>query len=209
MSFPFEKTTLGRARVELPGPRTEGAVTIEQGLHRRRSVREFREAPLRLEELSQLLWAAQGITHREGFRTAPSAGALFPLEVYVVAGKVHGLPPGLLRYVPSLHVLERLADGDRRLVLTRAALDQAMVAHAPATLALCAFYERVTDRYGQRGIRYVHMEAGHAAQNVYLQALSLQVGTVVLGAFDDDRVRDVLALAPREQPLYLMPVGKV
>ena len=187
----------------------EGGVTIEQGLHRRRSVREFREAPLRLEELSQLLWAAQGITHRQGFRTAPSAGALFPLEVYVVAGKVHGLPPGLLRYVPSLHVLERLADGDRRLVLARAALDQPVVAHAPATLALCAFYERVTDRYGQRGIRYVHMEAGHAAQNVYLQALSLQVGTVVLGAFDDDRVRDVLALAPREQPLYLMPVGKV
>ena len=209
MSFLSEKTTLGGARVELPGPRTESAVTIEQGLHRRRSVREFREAPLRLEELSQLLWAAQGITHRQGFRTAPSAGALFPLEVYVVAGKVHGLPPGVLRYVPSLHVLERLADGDRRLVLARAALDQAVVAHAPATLALCAFYERVTDRYGQRGVRYVHMEAGHAAQNVYLQAVSLQVGTVVLGAFEDDRVRDVLALAPREQPFYLMPVGRV
>jgi SagB-type dehydrogenase family enzyme len=178
-------------------------------LQKRRSIRQFRDVPLALEDLGQLLWAAQGITDRAGFRTSPSAGALYPLEVYVVAGNVQGLPIGLYHYIPRAHSLRRIADWDKRQALAHAAYDQPAIAEAPAILALCAVYERVTGKYGERGLRYVHMEAGHAAQNVYLQTVSLQLGTVVLGAFDDRDVKGVLSLNGRETPLYLMPVGGI
>jgi SagB-type dehydrogenase family enzyme len=120
-----------------------------------------------------------------------------------------GLPIGLYQYLPRGHALRRIADGDKRPALSRAAYDQPPIAEAPAILALCAVYERVTGKYGERGLRYVHMEAGHAAQNVYFQAVSLRLGTVVMGAFDDMRVAETLALGQREQPLYLMPIGRI
>jgi SagB-type dehydrogenase family enzyme len=129
--------------------------------------------------------------------------------VYAVAGNVQGLPTGLYRYIPRGHALHRIGDGDKRPALGPAAYDQTSIAEVPAVLALCAVYERVTGKYGERGLRYVHMEAGHAAQNVYLQALSLHLGTVVLGAFDDARVAETLALGSKEQPLYLMPIGRI
>ncbi len=209
MALRSVKAGLRDEQVTLPKPQFDSAASVESTLLKRRSVREFRDVPLTLEDLSQLLWAAQGITNRAGFRTAPSAGALYPLEVYALVGNVPGLPAGLYHYIPHGHELLRIADGDTRSSLVRAAYDQPSIAEAPAVLALCAVYERVTEKYGERGLRYVHMEAGHAAQNVYLQAVSLHLGTVVLGAFDEKRVKDVLRLDGQAEPLYLMPVGRV
>jgi SagB-type dehydrogenase family enzyme len=209
MALRSVKAGLRDEPVTLPKLRDESTTSVEQALLKRRSIREFRNLPLALDDLGQLLWAAQGITDRVGFRTAPSAGALYPLEVYAVAGNIQGLPTGLYRYIPNGHALRRIADGDKRQTLGRAAYDQPPIAEAPAVLALCAVYERVTGKYGERGLRYVHMEAGHAAQNVYLQAVSLQLGTVVLGAFDDKGVKGVLNLDRQENPLYLMPVGRI
>ena len=194
-------------RISLPRPRYQSQTSVEQALSRRRSVRDFRDRPLVLSEISQLLWAAQGITHRSGYRAAPSAGALYPLDVYVLVGNITGIEVGTYKYFPYEHSLLRYASGDKRMALRQVALDQHAVSGAAAVFVICAAYERTTGTYGQRGIRYVHMEAGHAAQNVYLQAVALQLGTVVLGAFDDERVKEVLTLR-EEQPLYLMPVGK-
>lgn len=202
------KSGLRNEKVPLPKPRYESVASLEHALLKRRSVREFREAPLTLDDLAQLLWAAQGLTDRAGFRTAPSAGALYPLEVYVLAGNIQGLPPGLYQYAPHEHRLHRVGNDDKRPALSHAALDQAAVAVAPAVLILCAVYERITEKYGERGIRYVHMEAGHAAQNVYLQAVSLRLSTVVIGAFADEQVAEALTLSVQEHPLYLMPIGK-
>ncbi len=195
-------------KVPVPKPRYASAISVEQALLKRRSVRQFSDAPLTLDDLGQLLWAVQGVTDQSGLRTAPSAGALYPLEVYVLAGNVQGLSIGLYRYRPHEHALLRLAKGDLRLALGRAALDQTAITQAPAILVMCAVYARVTGKYGQRGVRYVHMEAGHAAQNVYLQAGALPVGTVAIGAFDDARVAETLTLGPQEQPLYLLPIGR-
>ena len=194
-------------RIPLSAPRHEGRTSLEKVLFQRRSVREFKKRPLALAELSQLLWSAQGITHPGSYKTAPSAGALYPLEIYVLVGNVTGLDSGMYKYLPQKHVLVKITSDDKRLTLRHAALDQPSVSEAGMVLIFCAVYERTTWKYGKRGIRYVHMEAGHAAQNVYLQAVSLQLGTVVLGAFDDNGVKEVLALR-EEEPLYLMPVGK-
>ncbi len=195
--------------VRLPTPRYDGPLSVEQALSRRRSVREYRDEPLTLEEVSQLLWAAQGVTEAAtGFRTAPSAGALYPLEVYVVAGHVVALPAGVYRYRPADHTLIQVMDGDRRAELCEAALRQPPVRDAPLVLVFTAVYERTTGKYGERGVRYVHIEVGHAAQNVFLQAVALDLGAVVIGAFYDDRVKQALNLPAQEEPLYLMPVGK-
>jgi SagB-type dehydrogenase family enzyme len=162
-----------------------------------------------LTELSQLLWAAQGVTHRNGLRTAPSVGALYPLEVYVAIGEVEGLQDGVYRYEPASHSLLQLVPGDFRGQLSRAALDQEAVTDGALVSVITAVYERTTWKYGARGERYVHMEVGSAAQNVYLQAVSLDLGTVFIGAFDDGEVRKILALADEEQPLCLLPVGRL
>jgi SagB-type dehydrogenase family enzyme len=208
MTFHSVKAGVREEQVTLPKLRYENATSVEQALLKRRSVRQFRNVSLALDDLGQLLWAAQGITDRAGFRTSPSAGALYPLEVYTVAGNVQGLATGLYHYVPYGHTLLQITDEDKREALSRAAYDQSSIAEAPAILVLCAVYERVTGKYGVRGRRYVHMEVGHAAQNVYLQALSLHLGTVALGAFDDRRVTETLTLGRRELPLYIMPVGR-
>ncbi len=195
-------------KIKLPAPVYNGNISIEKALRERRSVRNYRNESARLSELSQLLWAAQGITGPGGRRTAPSAGALYPLEMYVVVGNVAGLPAGVYAYNPERHELVKTADGDKRPELCKAALAQSPIRNAAAVLVISAFYERTTIKYGDRGIRYVHMEAGHAAQNLYLQAVALNLGTVVLGAFDDDGVKKVLHLKQQEQPLYIVPVGK-
>lgn len=192
----------------LPKPRTAGNVSVEQALHQRRSLRSYSRAALSLEEVGQLLWAAQGITSRSGYRTAPSAGALYPLETFLCAGRVDGLPAGVYRYRPEGHELVPLAEGDRRAELAAAALAQGWVREAPVVIALAAVYRRVTGRYMQRGVRYAWMEAGHAAQNVLLQAAALGLGGVPVGAFDDRAVARVLRMAGEEEPLYLIPVGR-
>ncbi len=198
--------------IKLPGPVHKGKISIEEALLKRRSVRDYipprAEGRLTLADVSQLLWAAQGITDPRGFRTAPSAGALYPLEAYVVVGEVEGLPDGIYKYKPHGHKLLRIVDGDRRAKLYRAALSQSCIKGCAVIIVFSAIYERTTKKYGQRGIRYTHMEAGHAAQNVYLQAVSLNIGTVTIGAFYDNEVKRVLNMGDKEQPLYLMPVGR-
>lgn len=196
--------------VHLPQPRLEGALSLEAALARRRSIRDFGERPLTLAEVGQLLWAAQGITAPfRGFRTAPSAGATYPLEVDVVVGEgtVTGLAAGIYRYVPDGHRLEVRVSGDLRERLAAAALGQPWVGQAPVCIAIAAVYERTTARYGERGHRYVYMEAGHAGQNVQLQAEALGLGSVTVGAFRDAQVASILGLPAEEIPLYLLPVG--
>jgi SagB-type dehydrogenase family enzyme len=194
--------------IKLPEPRSSSPVSIEEALARRRSQREYADEPLRLLEIAQLLWAAQGMTDRQGFRTAPSAGALYPLEVYAVAGKVEGLAAGVYKYQPQHHRMVMVAVGDRRVDLAAAALGQSYIRNSPASIVFSAAYERVTRKYRDRGIRYAHMEAGHAAQNVCLQAVSLDIGTVVIGAFHEEKVQKALGLPKYEEPLYILPIGK-
>jgi SagB-type dehydrogenase family enzyme len=198
-----------KGTLHLPSPLDESTISIEKALRERRSQREYRQVPLSLEEVGQLLWAAQGITHGRGFRTAPSAGALYPLETYLVAGKVTNLPSGVYRYLPHGHQLVPVLSGDMRERLCSASLNQEPVCSAPAAIVFSAVFARSTGKYGRRGIRYAHMEAGAAAQNISLQAVSLELGTVVIGAFDDDQVREVLSMPAKEDPLLIMPVGGV
>lgn len=186
----------------LPEPRTDGPCPLEEALQRRRSVRAFRHQSLTSFELSQLLWAAQGMTDPGGYRTAPSAGALYPLELYAVT------PEGVYRYDSADHALARIREGDPRRRLHQAALSQEPVLHAPLILVVTAVYGRTEAKYGpERSPRYVHLEAGHAAQNVLLEAVCLGLGAVPIGAFHDADVQRVLDLPQDHHPLYLIPIG--
>ncbi len=195
-------------KIQLPEPRYDGDVSVEHALRMRRSVRSYKDDPLDLSEISQILWSAQGITSPRRFRTAPSAGALYPLELYVIAGNVKNLSPAIYKYRPRNHVLVKSIPGDMRSELSRAALSQSAIKKAPAVLLFCAVFERTTKKYGRRGIRYVHMEVGHAAQNVCLQAIALGLNTAVIGAFRDEAVKEIAHLPADEQPLYFVPVGR-
>jgi SagB-type dehydrogenase family enzyme len=194
--------------ITLPEPRYDSDVSLEQALLTRRSVRSFKDGALTLKELGQLLWAAQGVTDPSGKRTAPSAGALYPLEVYVVVGYVEGVSAGIYKYVPESHTLARVSEGDQRQALSQAAMSQSSVRQGAIDIVITAVYERVTSKYGDRGIRFVHLEAGHAAQNVCLQVVALKLGAVTVGAFDDASVKTVLGAAADEEPLYILPVGR-
>ena len=193
--------------VSLAAPRATSEFSVEQALRTRRSLRSFAPTPLTLAEVSQLLWAAQGITGERGRRTAPSAGALYPLELYLVAGNVTGLPSGVYRYRPAEHGLVQVAAGDRRAEVA-AACRQSWVAEAPASVAFTAVYARTAKKYGERSIRYVPIEVGGAAENLALQAVALGLGTTVVGAYDDARLAAALGSAADEQPLALLPVGR-
>jgi SagB-type dehydrogenase family enzyme len=189
------------AIITLPAPRTEGDLSLEAALAQRRSVRSFTEARLTLEETGQLLWAAQGVTSDWGGRTAPSAGALYPLELYVVT------PDHVARYRPDRHAMEIWLEGDRRQAICAAGLDQEPLARAPLTVVIAGVYQRTRAKYGERAERYVLLEAGHAAQNVLLEAVALGLGAVPIGAFSDDAVTKALELPAEASPLYLIPVG--
>ncbi len=195
--------------VPLPQPRRDSNISVERALRLRRSVRDYLDGPLTLAEAGQLLWAAQGLTTAGGLRTAPSAGALYPLELHLVAGNITGLAAGTYRYLPREHALKPYLSGDRRARICAASLGQAAIRRAPAALVFTAIFTRTTGKYGERGVRYVYMDHGHAAENVYLQAASLQLGTVLIGAFDDAEVKRALALHPDEEPLSIMPVGRL
>lgn len=193
--------------LKLPDPVLAGNISIEQTLAQRRSIRSYSNNELSLSNVSQILWAAQGMTLDRFFRTAPSAGALYPLEVYLVAGNVSGLDIGVYRYVPSRHSMIRVLDGDRRDELCRASLSQPHIRDAAAVVVLAADYSRTTVKYGNRGIRYVHIEVGCAAENICLQGVSLGIGMCVTGAFDDEEVGSILNLPSNEDPLLILPIG--
>jgi len=203
--------TVGQAaddRVPLPPPRQEGEISVEEALRQRRSNREFGPGSLKLADVAQVLWAAQGITHSEGYRTAPSAGALYPLEVYLVAGEVTDIEAGVYRYRPEQHELVLVRKGDLREYVAAAALRQDCIVRAPAVLVITGVYQRTAKKYGDRARCYVQIEVGHAAQNVYLQCAAADLATVFVGAFTDSEVQQVLGLPPDHAPLGLMPLGR-
>jgi SagB-type dehydrogenase family enzyme len=201
----------GAAMVKLPKPVSSG-MPLEEALQKRRSVRNYTREPLLLSELSLLLFAGQGITgsdQGQALRTAPSAGALYPMEIYIVALRVDGLKQGLYHYAADSHSLELVKEGNFSSGLTDAALEQEMVAEAAASLVLTAVFGRTTHKYGERGYRYAYMEAGHISQNISLQATALGLGSVCVGAFFDDKLNGLLGLDGRtEAAIYIHCVGR-
>jgi len=187
--------------MSLPEPNRDGTISLEKAIAGRRSWRDFSSKSLTLEQIGQLVWAAQGKDSKSGYRTTPSAGATYPLELFVVSGD------GIFHYLLDEHSLETLTDQDIRAKLASAAWGQEFIESAPLTLVFAASFAKTTKRYGQRGIRYVYMEAGHAAQNVHLQAESLGLGSVAVGAFDDASVSKVLSLPDYLEPVYMVVVG--
>jgi len=198
-------------QVYLPSPSQKGGMSLAEAIARRRSIRRFVPQPVSQSQLSQILWAAQGTSDASGrHRTAPSAGATYPLEIFVVCGTncIEGIGSGIYHYNTDSHSLTRRHEEDMRLELARAALGEEAIYEAPVDIVICAVYERTLSSYGDRGQRYVHMEVGHAGQNIYLQAAALGLATVAIGAFYDEQVRNVLQLEEQYKPLYIMPVGK-
>ena len=187
--------------INLPEPNKDSTMSLEQAITKRRSRRKFILKALTYEQIGQLCWAAQGQEAHSRYRTSPSAGATYPLKLLVV------IRDGLFQYLPDKHSLEKLTDQDLRAELTLAAWGQKFIADAPLTLVFTAQFSRTTGRYGQRGIRYVYMEAGHAAQNVHLQAEALGLGSVAVGGFDDTSISKVLSLPDNLEPLYMVVVG--
>ncbi|NOX38187.1 MAG: SagB/ThcOx family dehydrogenase [Calditrichaeota bacterium] len=207
---PQYKTYPDAEVIELPEPDYRG-LTLEEAIRQRRSVREYTRKPLSLEQLSQLLFAAQGITgHAFGqpLRSVPSAGALYPFEIYVIVHRVTGLQPGVYHYAVRQHALEVVKLGDFRRRITHAGLEQDMLGEASVVFVLAAIFDRTRSKYGERGFRYVYMEAGHISQNIYLQAVSLKLGSVCIGAFLDDKVNELIGVDGRkEAAIYLHAVG--
>ena len=210
---------MGQIMVRLPPPQSRGKISLEETIQKRRSVRRYRREPLHLSQLSQLLWSAQGITGGREFRAAPRAGATYPLEVFVAVGKQsvttgeasqipEELKAGIYHYGANSHSLSLGKAGDLRPDLARAAMGQDFIIEAPVAIVICALYHRTSYRYGRRAERYVHMEVGHAGENIHLQAVALGLAAVEVGAFNDEEVREVLGLEEQIKPLYMMPVGK-
>ncbi len=197
--------------IHLPSPSQKGGMPLAEAIAKRRSVRDFTRQPISQLQLSQILWAAQGITGTRGrYRAVPSAGATCPLEIFVVCGTggVEEIDAGIYHYNIDSHSLTLHHEGDVRLALARAALNQEFIYEAPVDIVICAIFERMGLRYGGRGERYVYIEVGHAGQNIYLQATALGLATVAVGAFHDEPVREVLRLDKQYKPLYIMPVGE-
>lgn len=188
--------------ISLPKPKLSGSVSVEEAIQKRRSVRSYASKDITLEDVSQLLWACQGITDtRRGLRAAPSAGALYPLEIYVAKSD------GLFHYLPDGHKLEAVSGANVKADLAAASLGQSYVEDAAIDIIICAEYERITSRYGQRGAMYTDMEAGHAAQNVFLQAVALGLDSVPIGAFDKGAVAKIIGVPHSLRPIYILPVG--
>ena len=196
--------------IQLPAPSFDGETSVEKALLQRRSVRSYTKVPLTVSDISQILWAAQGITEKTyGLRTAPSAGALYPLELYLVVTNVDELKPGVYKYKPQDHTIKRISDGDKRIDVSNAALKQDAIENSSAIVIITAIYERTAIKYGSRSERYVYIEVGHVGQNIYLQAVTLGIGTVMIGAFKDEALKKVLGFAKDEYPLAIMPLGKI
>ena len=189
--------------LQLPRPSPPGDVSLNAAIAARRSVRSFAPDPLTADQLAMLLWSAQGITDpAHGLRTVPSAGALYPLQIYVAT------PDGVFKYLPRDHAVRKIAGDDVRNDMAAAAVNQQWLARAPAVIVIAAVYGRTARKYGSRSDRYVHMEAGAALQNVSLEAVTLGLASCPVGAFDDDRVAQLMRMQRDERPLLLLPVGK-
>jgi SagB-type dehydrogenase family enzyme len=204
-----EEVLVEAKEYKLSEPVKKGDLSVEEAIADRRSVRTYSQEKIEENDISQLLWAAQGITDEaEGLRTAPSAGALYPLEIYVAIAMVEGIEAGLYKYNPSSHSLILKKNGDIRENIYNVSLRQDNIKNAAAVIIYCAVFERTFSRYKERATQYVYIETGHSAQNVYLQAEALNLGTVAIGAFDNEGVKKVLDLPDEEDPVYLMPVGR-
>jgi SagB-type dehydrogenase family enzyme len=210
--------------IQLPVPQLDSRISVEKAISLRRSIRDYADVPLSISEISQILWATQGFTQERkepprmwnpkyewqgGLRTAPSAGALYPMEIYLLAGNVGGLAKGVYKFIPKNHSLRRITSLDKRTDLCNAALKQAPIEKAAAVIVLAGVYERTSFKYGERAERYVHIEVGSIAENVYLQGMTLGIGTVIIGAFKDEEVKNTLLLPEDEHPLAIMPLGKM
>lgn len=196
-------------QIKLPQPETKGTTSLEEAISERRSVRNFKREEVTAEELARLLWSAQGITGTKSMkRAAPSAGALYPLEVYAVVRDSSDISPAVYHYLPEEHELEAVAEGDLSEELAEAALKQMFIAEAPLSLVITGDYEVTASKYGDMAEQYVHLEAGHAAQNVLLQAESLGLGAVPVGAFNEDGIKERLNLPERQTPFYIIPIGR-
>lgn len=195
----------------LPAPDREDGWPLFKAINSRRSVREFRKKPISLATLSQILWAAQGVALRAGdfsLRTAPSAGALYPIDLYLFVQAVETLKPGLYQFQLSGQVLRMRYEGDLGELLAEAALNQDFLAEASLVLVLTAVFERTSWKYGARGFRYLYLEAGHIAQNAALAAVSLGLGSCPVAAFFDDEINSLLGVNPaRESAVYLLAIG--
>ncbi|HYA92920.1 MAG TPA: SagB/ThcOx family dehydrogenase [Thermodesulfobacteriota bacterium] len=200
----------GYASMSLPTPSSDGKVSLEKAIKERRTIRDFRERTLSLNHLSQLLWAAQGITDPTmGRRAAPSGGALYPLDIYILIGEngVEKMEAGIYHYLPKEHSVSVISKGDRRREISSASLSQMWMAKAPVIFIITAEYKRVTGKYGERGVRYALIEVGHASQNLFLEAEALGLGAGIVGAFNDLEVSKMADLPPKHEPLLIMPVG--
>jgi SagB-type dehydrogenase family enzyme len=199
----------GAEAIKLPAPARKGALTVSEALAVRRTVRGFASRALDLAQVSQLLWDADGLSDPRGLRTSPSAGATYPLDLYLVVGErgVNNLPAGVYYYLVAEHALKAVAPGEVRPAVVRACLHQTWMAEAPVMVVITGEYRRCTARYGQRGIRYTHMEAGNVSQNLFLAAEDLGLGAGIVGAFEDKALGQVLHLPPAHEPLLVMPVG--
>lgn len=193
--------------IKLPKVNLKGELSLEETLKERKSRRSYQKSELKIDEISQLLWAAQGINRNDGGRTAPSAGALYPLEIYLLVGNVKNLNVGLYQYDPMNHSL--IIKNNKNLIPSLTNVMQQFVTNGAAIIIITGVYERTTQKYGERGIRYVHMDVGFTCQNIYLQAESLGLGTVFMGAFNDNLLSDILQLPKNHKPLGVMPVGRI
>ncbi|MHC4158130.1 MAG: SagB/ThcOx family dehydrogenase [Planctomycetota bacterium] len=204
------KTYRGAKKIQLPEPEYTG-MALEEAIKNRRSVRNYSKEPLTMAQLSQLLFAAQGVTDKtfdKALRTAPSAGALYPFEVYIVVNNVQDVPRGIYHYAVLDHAIELVKAGDFRDEITNAGLKQEMLGEAGATFVLSAIFDRVRTKYGERAYRYTYIEAGHISQNLYLQAVSLGLGSVCAGAFLDKDVNQLIDLdGIAEAAVYFHAVG--
>jgi SagB-type dehydrogenase family enzyme len=191
-----------RQQIKLPEPKLIGKMTLEETIFRRRSERSFLPNDLSLEQISQLLWSAQGITEKNfGFRAAPSSGALYPLTIYILK------KDGVFQYLPDGHRLVEISNEDKRPSLVRASLGQGYISEAPLVMVISGNFRIIEAKYGQRAYRYLNMEIGHAAENVHLQAVALGLVSVPIGAFWDDVVAKALDLPDTQDPFYIIPIG--
>ncbi len=195
--------------IDLPAPNLKGTMSVEEALSKRRSVRKYSKEKMKFADLAQVLWAAQGVTKDDFFRTTPSAGTMYGLEVYVVVGNVENIIPGIYEYLPVKRTLRKIRSGDLRYDLADAALGQLFIEKAPATIILLGNYDRVSQKYMDRGQLYVNIEAGHAGQNIYLQATALGLGTCAVGIFEPNEVRKLINARADESPIIMYPVGNV